>query len=232
MSSLLCRICSNYPIPATDNSRRSRAVPEELAMPLVPYVVERSGRDPQVFDIYSRLLKDRIIFLQGEIDDDSANLVVAQILFLHFDDPKADIHLYINSPGGSVTAGMGIFDTMKYVTCDVATYCIGMAASMGATLLAAGTKGKRNALPHAEVMIHQVLGGARGPATDIEIRTKHLLRTKRKMNELLQKLTGQPLEKVERDTDRDNYMSAYEAKEYGLIDNVLERMPAGVSKQA
>jgi ATP-dependent Clp protease protease subunit len=127
---------------------------------------------------------------------------------------------------------MGIFDTMKYVTCDVATYCIGMAASMGATLLAAGTKGKRNALPHAEVMIHQVLGGARGPATDIEIRTKHLLRTKRKMNELLQKLTGQPLEKVERDTDRDNYMSAYEAKEYGLIDNVLERMPAGVSKQA
>ena len=201
-------------------------------MPLVPYVVERSGRDPQVFDIYSRLLKDRIIFLQGEIDDDSANLVVAQILFLHFDDTKADIHLYINSPGGSVTAGMGIFDTMKYVTCDVATYCIGMAASMGATLLAAGTKGKRNALPHAEVMIHQVLGGARGPATDIEIRTKHLLRTKRKMNELLQKLTGQPLEKVERDTDRDNYMSAYEAKEYGLIDNVLERMPAGVSKQA
>jgi ATP-dependent Clp protease protease subunit len=201
-------------------------------MPLVPYVVERSGRDPQVFDLYSRLLKDRIIFLQGEIDDDSANLVVAQILFLHFDDPKADIHLYINSPGGSVTAGMGIFDTMKYVTCDVATYCIGMAASMGATLLAAGTKGKRNALPHAEVMIHQVLGGARGPATDIEIRTKHLLRTKRKMNELLQKLTGQPLEKVERDTDRDNYMSAYEAKEYGLIDNVLERMPAGVSKQA
>ncbi|MFN6053254.1 MAG: ATP-dependent Clp protease proteolytic subunit [Planctomycetia bacterium] len=201
-------------------------------MPLVPYVVERSGRDPQVFDIYSRLLKDRIIFLQGEIDDDSANLVVAQILFLHFDDPKADIHLYINSPGGSVTAGMGIFDTMKYVTCDVATYCIGMAASMGATLLAAGPTGKRNALPHAEVMIHQVLGGARGPATDIEIRTKHLLRTKRKMNELLQKLTGQPLEKVERDTDRDNYMSAYEAKEYGLIDNVLERMPAGVSKQA
>lgn len=200
-------------------------------MPLVPYVVERSGRDPQVFDIYSRLLKDRIIFLQGEIDDDSANLVVAQILFLHFDDPKSDIHLYINSPGGSVTAGMGIYDTMKYVTCDVATYCIGMAASMGATLLAAGTKGKRNALPNAEVMIHQVLGGARGPATDIEIRTKHLLRTKRKMNELLQVMTGQPLEKIERDTDRDNYMSAHEAKEYGLIDNVLERMPAGISKQ-
>jgi ATP-dependent Clp protease protease subunit len=196
-------------------------------MPLVPYVVERSGRDPQVFDIYSRLLKDRIIFLQGEIDDYSANLVVAQMLFLQFDDPKADIHLYINSPGGSVTAGMGVFDTMRYITCDVATYCIGMAASMGATLLAAGTKGKRNALPHAEVMIHQVLGGARGPATDIEIRTKHLLRTKRKKNELLQQLTGQPFEKVERDTDRDNFMSAQEAKEYGLIDNVLERMTPG-----
>ena len=196
-------------------------------MPLVPYVVERSGRDPQVFDIYSSLLKDRIIFLQGEIDDYSANLVVAQMLFLQFDDPKADIHLYINSPGGSVTAGMGVFDTMRYITCDVATYCIGMAASMGATLLAAGTKGKRNALPHAEVMIHQVLGGARGPATDIEIRTKHLLRTKKKMNELLQQLTGQPFEKVERDTDRDNFMSAQEAKEYGLIDNVLERMTPG-----
>jgi len=196
-------------------------------MPLVPYVVERSGRDPQVFDIYSRLLKDRIIFLQGEIDDYSANLVVAQMLFLQFDDPKADIHLYINSPGGSVTAGMGVFDTMRYITCDVATYCIGMAASMGATLLAAGTKGKRNALPHAEVMIHQVLGGARGPATDIEIRTKHLLRTKKKMNELLQQLTGQTFEKVERDTDRDNFMSAQEAKEYGLIDNVLERMTPG-----
>ena len=196
-------------------------------MPLVPYVVERSGRDPQVFDIYSRLLKDRIIFLQGEIDDYSANLIVAQMLFLQFDDPKAVIHLYINSPGGSVTAGMGVFDTMRYITCDVATYCIGMAASMGATLLAAGTKGKRNALPHAEVMIHQVLGGARGPATDIEIRTKHLLRTKKKMNELLQQLTGQPFEKVERDTDRDNFMSAQEAKEYGLIDNVLERMTPG-----
>ncbi len=201
-------------------------------MPLVPYVVERSGRDPQVFDIYSRLLKDRIIFLQGEVDDYSANLVVAQMLFLQFDDPKADIHLYINSPGGSVTAGMGVFDTMRYITCDVATYCIGMAASMGATLLAAGTKGKRNALPHAEVMIHQVLGGARGPATDIEIRTKHLLRTKKKMNELLQQLTGQPFDKIERDTDRDNFMSAQEAKEYGLIDNVLERMtPGQVAKE-
>ena len=197
------------------------------AMPLVPYVVERSGREERVFDIYSRLLKDRIIFLQGEVDDDSANLIVAQMLFLQFDDPKADIHLYINSPGGSVTAGMSIFDTMRYITCDVATYCIGMAASMAATLLAAGTKGKRNALPHAEVMIHQVLGGARGAATDIAIRTKHLLRTKKTMNEILQKLTGQPLERIEKDTDRDNFMSAYEAKEYGLVDTVLERLTAG-----
>jgi ATP-dependent Clp protease protease subunit len=194
-------------------------------MPLVPYVVERSGREERVFDIYSRLLKDRIIFLQSEIDDDSANLIVAQMLFLQFDDPKADIHLYINSPGGSVTAGMSIYDTMRYVTCDVATYCIGMAASMAATLLAAGTKGKRNILPHAEVMIHQVLGGARGAATDIEIRTRHLLRTKQRMNDILQHLTGQPLERVERDTDRDNYMTATEAKEYGLVDNVLERLP-------
>ncbi len=196
-------------------------------MPMIPYVVEGSGREERVFDIYSRLLKDRIIFLQGVVDDDSANLIVAQILFLQFDDPKADIHLYINSPGGSVTAGMAIYDTMHYVTCDVATYCIGMAASMGATLLAAGTKGKRFALPHAEVMIHQVLGGARGPATDMLIRTKNLLRTKRTMNELLAKHTGQPLEKIEKDTDRDNFLTAKEAMEYGLVDQVLERLPPG-----
>jgi ATP-dependent Clp protease protease subunit len=187
--------------------------------------VERSGREERVYDIYSRLLKDRIIFLQGVVDDDSANLIVAQMLFLQFEDPKSDIHLYINSPGGSVTAGMAIYDTMHYVTCDVATYCIGLAASMGATLLAAGTKGKRNALPHAEVMIHQVLGGARGAATDMLIRTKQLLRTKKTMNEILAKHTGQPLERVERDTDRDNFMSAKEAQEYGLVDNVLERLP-------
>ncbi len=192
----------------------------------IPIVVEKSGREERAYDIYSRLLKDRIIFLQGEIEDYSANLIVAQILFLQFDDPKADIHLYINSPGGSVTAGMAVYDTMRYVTCDVATYCIGMAASMAATLLAAGTKGKRNALPHAEVMIHQVLGGARGPVTDIEIRTRHLLRTKKLMNEILHKLTGQPLDRVEKDTDRDNYMSAKEAQEYGLVDHVLERLPA------
>src|SRR5215210_3985111 len=197
-------------------------------MPLIPYVVERSGREERVFDIYSRLLKDRIIFLQGQVNDDSANLVVAQMLFLQFDDPKADIHLYINSPGGSVTAGMAIYDTMHYVTCDVATYCIGLAASMAATLLAAGTKGKRNILPHAEVMIHQVLGGARGAATDIAIRTNHLLRTKKTMNDILSRLTGQPLERVEKDTDRDNFMSAQEAKDYGLVDHVLERLPANL----
>jgi ATP-dependent Clp protease, protease subunit len=196
-------------------------------MPLVPYVVERSGREERVYDIYSRLLKDRIIFLQGTIDDDSANLVVAQMLFLQFDDPKADIHLYINSPGGSVTAGMGIYDTMHYVTCEVATYCIGMAASMGAVLLASGTKGKRNALPHAEVMIHQVLGGARGVATDMLIRTKQLLRIKKQMNAILQKHTGQPLERIEKDTDRDHFLTAKEAQEYGLVDHVLERLPPG-----
>jgi ATP-dependent Clp protease protease subunit len=200
-------------------------------MPLVPYVVEGSGREERVFDIYSRLLKDRIIFLQGEVDDDSANLIVAQMLFLQFDDPKADIHLYINSPGGSVTAGMGIYDTMHYITCDVATYCIGIAASMAATLLAAGTKGKRYALPHSEVMIHQVLGGARGPATDIQIRTAHLIRTKKTMNEILHKLTGQPLERIERDTDRDNFMTASEARDYGLVDHVLERIPPSIVTQ-
>jgi ATP-dependent Clp protease protease subunit len=193
----------------------------------VPIVVEHSGREERAYDIYSRLLKDRIIFLQGEVDDYSANLIVAQMLFLQFDDPKADIHLYINSPGGSVTAGMSIYDTMRYITCDVATYCIGMAASMGATLLAAGTKGKRNALPHSEVMIHQVLGGARGAATDIEIRTRHLLRTKKIMNQILHELTGQPLERIERDTDRDNFMTAREAQEYGLVDHVLERLNPG-----
>jgi len=196
-------------------------------MPSIPYVVERTGREERVFDIYSRLLKDRIIFLQGVVDDDSANLIVAQMLYLQFEDPKADIHLYINSPGGSVTAGMAVYDTMRYISCDVATYCIGLAASMGATLLAAGTKGKRNALPHAEVMIHQVLGGAQGSATDMWIRTKHLLRTKKVMNEILARHTGQPIERVEKDTDRDNFLTATEARDYGLVDFVLERMPAG-----
>jgi ATP-dependent Clp protease protease subunit len=197
-------------------------------MPSVPFVIERNGREDRVYDVYSRLLKDRIIFLQGEVEDVSAAIIVAQMLYLQSEDPKADIHLYINSPGGSVTAGMSVYDVMRYVACDVATSCIGMAASMGATLLAAGTKSKRHALPHAEVMIHQVLGGARGAATDIAIRTAHLLRTKKIMNELLAKMTGQPLERVEKDTDRDNFMTAQEAKEYGLVDHVLERMPPGL----
>ena len=194
-------------------------------MPSVPFVVEQHGREERVFDIYSRLLKDRIVFLLGEVDDESANLVVAQLLYLQFEDPKADIHLYINSPGGSVTAGMSIYDTMRYISCDVQTYCIGIAASMGATILAAGTKGKRNILPHGEVMIHQVLGGFRGQATDIKIRTEHLLRTKRTMNRILAECTGQPLERIEKDTDRDNFLTAREALEYGLVDNILERMP-------
>lgn len=194
-------------------------------MPSVPFVIESHGKEERVFDIYSRLLKDRIIFLLGEVDDESANLVVAQMLYLHAEDPKADIHLYINSPGGSVTAGMSIYDTMQYIHCDVQTYCLGIAASMGATILAAGTKGKRNILPHAEVMIHQVLGGFRGQATDIKIRTEHLLRTKRIMNEILAKATGQPLERIEKDTDRDNFLTAQQAKEYGLVDNILDRMP-------
>jgi ATP-dependent Clp protease, protease subunit len=195
-------------------------------MPSVPFVIEQHGREERAFDIYSRLLKDRIIFLLGEVDDESANLIVAQMLYLHAEDPKADVHLYINSPGGSVTAGMSIYDTMRYINCDVQTYCTGIAASMAATLLAAGTKGKRNILPHGEVMIHQVLGGFRGQVTDIEIRTKHLLRTKRTMNQILSDLTGQPFERVEKDTDRDNFMGAQEALEYGLVDHILERMPA------
>lgn len=194
-------------------------------MPQIPFVLERRGEQERVLDLYSRLLEDRIVFMLGEVDDDSANLVIAQMLYLNKIDSKSDIHLYINSPGGSVTAGMAMFDVMRYISCDVATYCIGLAASMGSTLLAAGTKGKRYALPHAEVMIHQVLGGARGPATDIEIRTRHLLRTKNEMNKLLAKLTGQPLERVEKDTDRDNFMTAQEAKDYGLIDHVIEHMP-------
>src|SRR5476651_2294643 len=188
-------------------------------MPLVPYVVEKSGREERVFDIYSRLLKDRIIFLQGVVDDLSANLIVAQMLFLQFDDPKGDIHLYINSPGGSVTAGLSIYDTMQYVTCDVATYCIGQAASMGAVLLTAGAKGKRNALPHSRIMIHQPLAGMEGTTTEILIRLKKML------NEIMLRHTGQTLEKIEKDTDRDNFMSSAEAQEYGLIDNVLERLP-------
>jgi ATP-dependent Clp protease protease subunit len=195
-------------------------------MPLVPYVVERSGREERVFDIYSRLLKDRIIFLQGVVDDNSANLIVAQMLFLQFEDPKADIHLYINSPGGSVTAGMSIYDTMQYVTCDVATYCIGQCASMGAVLLTAGASGKRNALPHARVMIHQPLAGTEGTTTEILIHAKEFLRLKKDLNDILLKHTGQTLERIEKDTDRDKFMSAKEALDYGIVDKVLERLPA------
>jgi len=195
-------------------------------MPLVPIVVESRGREERAYDIYSRLLKDRIIFLQGVVQDDMANLIVAQLLFLQFDDPKRDIHLYINSPGGSVTAGMAVYDTMQFLTCDVATYCMGQAASMGAMLLTAGTKGKRFALPNARVMIHQPLAGSEGTTEEILIHAKEFLRTKKTLNLLLAKHTGQPLEVIEKGTDRDNFMSAIEAREFGLIDKVLERMPA------
>ena len=190
-------------------------------MGLVPIVVEQTNRGERSYDIYSRLLKDRIIFLGSAIDDDVANAIIAQLLFLAADDPEKDIHLYINSPGGSVTAGMGILDTMRFIKPDVSTICMGMAASMGSLLLTAGEKGKRFALPNAEVMIHQPLGGVRGQATDIKIHADWIIRTKQKLNEMYVDFTGQPLKKIERDTDRDNFMSAEEAKEYGLIDKVI-----------
>ncbi|HZG78663.1 MAG TPA: ATP-dependent Clp endopeptidase proteolytic subunit ClpP [Paenibacillus sp.] len=190
-------------------------------MNLVPIVVEQTNRGERSYDIYSRLLKDRIIFLGSGIDDDVANLVIAQLLFLAADDSEKDIHLYINSPGGSVTAGMGIYDTMQYIKPDVSTICVGMAASMGSILLTAGAKGKRFALPNSEVMIHQPLGGVRGQATDIKIHADWILQTKRKLNEIYVKHTGQPYEKIDRDTDRDFFMSADEALAYGLIDKVI-----------
>jgi len=192
---------------------------------LVPMVVEQTSRGERSYDIYSRLLKDRIIFLGGAIDDDVSNLIVAQLLFLEAEDPEKDINLYINSPGGSITAGMAIYDTMQYIRCDVRTICIGMAASMGAFLLTAGTKGKRVGLPNSEILIHQPLIGGHGlsgQATEIEIHTKHLLRTKAKMNKILAAKTGQPIEKIEKDTERDYYMTAEEAKDYGLVDQILE----------
>ena len=192
-------------------------------MSLVPMVIEESSRGERSFDIFSRLLKDRIIFLDEEVNDVSAGLVVAQLLFLESEDPTKDINLYINSPGGSVTAGMAIYDTMQYVKCDVSTICIGMAASMGAFLLAGGTKGKRYALPNAEVMIHQPSGGAQGQATEIRIVAEQILKTKKKLNEILAANTGQPLEVIERDTERDNYMTAAEAQAYGLIDKVIDK---------
>ena len=190
-------------------------------MALVPYVVEQTGRGERSYDIYSRLLKDRIIFLGEQIDEHVAGLVVAQLLFLEAEDPEKDICIYINSPGGSVTAGMAIYDTMQYIKPDVSTICVGMAASMGAFLLSSGTKGKRYALPNAEIMIHQPSGGAQGQATEIQIVADHIAQTKRTLNEILAENTGQPYEVVEKDTDRDNYMTAEEAKAYGLIDGVV-----------
>ena len=190
-------------------------------MSVIPYVIEQTSRGERSYDIYSRLLKERIIFLGEEVTDASASVIIAQLLFLEGEDPEKDIHLYINSPGGSVTAGMAIYDTMQYIKCDVSTICIGMAASMGSFLLAGGTKGKRFALPNSEIMIHQPSGGARGQATEIKIVAEHILKTRQKLNQILAANTGQSLEKIEIDTERDNFMSAEEAKEYGLVDEVI-----------
>ena len=201
-------------------------------MPLVPMVIDSKGREERAYDIYSRLLKDRIVFLQGVVQDDMANLIVAQLLYLQFEDPKADIHLYINSPGGSVSAGLAIYDTMQFITSPVATYCIGSAASMGAVLLTAGAKGKRFALPNARIMIHQPLAGMEGTATEIQLHVKEFLKTKKRLNEILIRHTGKSLEQVEKDTDRDNFMAAEEARDYGLVDKVLDRMPEHMSRRA
>ena len=190
-------------------------------MSLVPYVIEQTSRGERTYDIYSRLLKERIIFLGEEVNDTSASIIVAQLLFLEAEDPSKDIHLYINSPGGSVSAGFAIYDTMNYIKCDVSTICIGMAASMGAFLLSGGAKGKRFALPNSEIMIHQPSGGARGQATEIQIVAENILKTKKKLNEILAANTGRSYEEIARDTERDNYMTAQEAKEYGLIDEIL-----------
>lgn len=194
-------------------------------MALVPVVVEQTGRGERSYDIYSRLLKDRIIFLGDEVNDVTSGLIVAQLLFLEADDPDKDIHLYINSPGGSITAGMAIYDTMQYIKPDVCTICIGMAASMGAFLLSAGEKGKRFALPNSEIMIHQPLGGTKGQATDIEIHARRIIKMKETLNKILSERTGQPLEKIQMDTERDNFMDANEAKAYGLIDEVIAKRP-------
>lgn len=192
-----------------------------MEMNLVPMVVEQTGRGERSYDIYSRLLKERIIFLNGEVNDVTASLTVAQLLFLEAEDPDKDIQIYINSPGGSITAGMAIFDTMNFIKCDVSTICVGMAASMGAFLLAAGAKGKRFALPNSEVMIHQPLGGAQGQSVDVQIYANRLIKTREKINEILSERTGQPIEVIDKDTDRDYFMSAEEAKKYGIIDNVI-----------
>ena len=193
-------------------------------MPLVPIEVESRGREERAYDIYSRLLKDRIIFLQGVVQDDMANLIVAQMLYLQFEDPKRDIHLYVNSPGGSVTAGMAIYDTMQFLTCDVATYCIGQAASMGAMLLTAGTKGKRSALPHSKIMVHQPWGQVGGQVSDIEIQANEILKDRERLNQILAKHSGRPMDQIAAETERDRYFSAGEAKEFGLVDEVLMKM--------
>ncbi len=190
-------------------------------MSVIPYVIEQTSRGERSYDIYSRLLKERIIFLGEEVTDTSASVIIAQLLFLEGEDPEKDIHLYINSPGGSVSAGLAIYDTMQYIKCDVSTICIGMAASMGSFLLSGGKKGKRYALPNAEIMIHQPLGGAQGQATEIQIAAEHILKTRQKLNTILAENTGQSLEKIQADTERDNFMSAQEAKEYGLVDEVI-----------
>ena len=195
-------------------------------MPQIPFVVSRDGREPQYFDIYSRLLQDRIVFLQGQVDDESAGLIVAQMRYLMAEDAKKDIHLYVNSPGGSVTAGLGIYDMMQGVTCDVATYCIGQAASMGALLLTAGAKGKRFALPNARIMIHQPLAGLRGTSTEFQIYAKEYLRMKKHLNDILVRHTGKTFDQVEKDTDRDNFMEATEARDYGLVDHVIDKVPS------
>ncbi|MBQ8197252.1 MAG: ATP-dependent Clp endopeptidase proteolytic subunit ClpP [Clostridia bacterium] len=197
----------------------------DIKSAVVPYVVENTGKGERTYDIYSRLLEDRIIFLTGEINDAVADVVVAQLIFLEAKDPNKDICLYINSPGGSVSAGLAIYDTMNYIKCDVTTICIGMAASMGAFLLSSGTKGKRYALPNSEIMIHQPLGGAQGQASDIKIQAEHILKTKHRLNTILARNSGKPYEIVEKDTDRDNYMSAQDAKEYGLIDEIFVKRP-------
>ena len=194
-----------------------------MYMSVIPYVIEQTSRGERSYDIYSRLLKERIIFLGEEVTDASASVIIAQLLFLEGEDPDKDIHLYINSPGGSVSAGLAIYDTMQYIKCDVSTICIGMAASMGAFLLSGGAKGKRYALPNSEIMIHQPLGGAQGQATDIKIAAEHILKTRARLNRMLAQNTGQSLEKIEIDTERDNFMSAEEAKEYGLVDEVIAR---------
>jgi ATP-dependent Clp protease protease subunit len=196
-----------------------------MNMSLIPYVIEQTSRGERSYDIYSRLLKERIVFLGEEVNSVSASVVVAQLLFLEAEDPSKDIHMYINSPGGEITSGMAIYDTMHYIKCDVSTICIGMAASMGAFLLAGGAKGKRMALPNAEIMIHQPLGGAQGQATEIEIAAKHIIRTKEKLNTLLAENTGKPYEQIAQDTERDNWLSAQEALDYGLIDSIVESRP-------